>query len=80
MVSNPDQLNTTVVSNLRHYEALQQTNKSLEDVLNGMETGISSDLIAMDIRHALRYLGEITGAISTDDLLDNIFSNFCIGK
>lgn len=80
VVSNPDQLNTTVVSNLRHFEALQETQNSLEDVLNGMETGISSDLIAMDIRHALRYLGEITGAISTDDLLDNIFSNFCIGK
>ena len=80
VISNPDQLNTTIVTNLRHFEALQNTQTALQDVLNGMATGISSDLIAMDIRHALRHLGEITGSISTDDLLDNIFSNFCIGK
>jgi tRNA modification GTPase len=46
----------------------------------GMQTGITSDFIAMDIRRALHHLGEITGEISTDDLLGNIFSKFCIGK
>jgi tRNA modification GTPase len=46
----------------------------------GLNSGISSDFIAMDIRQALFHIGEITGEISTDDLLDNIFSNFCIGK
>ncbi|MCB0503180.1 MAG: tRNA uridine-5-carboxymethylaminomethyl(34) synthesis GTPase MnmE [Bacteroidetes bacterium] len=80
VISNPEQMNTTIVTNLRHFEALQKTQSALQDVLNGMAINISSDLIAMDIRHALRHLGEITGSISTDDLLDNIFSNFCIGK
>lgn len=80
VISNPEQMNTTIVTNIRHFEALQKTQSALQDVLNGMAMNISSDLIAMDIRHALRHLGEITGSISTDDLLDNIFSNFCIGK
>ena len=69
-----------VVTNLRHYQNLVQTNHSLNLVLQGMETGITGDLLAMDIRQALHYLGEITGAISSDDLLANIFSKFCIGK
>lgn len=69
-----------VVSNLRHYEALQKSNESLDKVLEGLQMGITGDFLAMDIRHALHYLGEITGEISTDDLLGNIFSNFCIGK
>jgi tRNA modification GTPase len=70
----------TVVTNLRHYESLYNARKSLEDVLNGIETDVSGDLLAMDIRQALHYLGEITGEITTDDLLGNIFSKFCIGK
>jgi len=70
----------TIVTNLRHYESLYNARKSLQDVVNGIETGISSDLLAMDIRQALHYLGEITGEITTDDLLTNIFSKFCIGK
>ena len=53
---------------------------NLGDVLRGMTTGVTSDFIAMDIRHALSALGEITGEISTDDLLETIFSKFCIGK
>ncbi|MCP4438327.1 MAG: tRNA uridine-5-carboxymethylaminomethyl(34) synthesis GTPase MnmE [Aureispira sp.] len=69
-----------VVSNLRHYEALQKSNESLDKVLEGLQMGITGDFLAMDIRHALHHLGEITGEISTDDLLGNIFSNFCIGK
>lgn len=70
----------TILSSTRHYAALNQTRESLNEVLNGLSNDIPSDLIAMDIRRALHYLGEITGEISTDDLLDNIFGNFCIGK
>ena len=70
----------TVVTNLRHYESLYNAQKSLTDVVEGISAGISGDLLAMDIRQALHYLGEITGEITTDDLLGNIFSKFCIGK
>ncbi|MEL6636045.1 MAG: tRNA uridine-5-carboxymethylaminomethyl(34) synthesis GTPase MnmE [Bacteroidota bacterium] len=70
----------TVVSNARHYEALRRAAQCLEEVLVGMGGGRSSDLVALDIRQALHYLGEITGQISTDDLLGNIFGKFCIGK
>ena len=69
-----------LVTSLRHYQNLMQTHQSLDRVLNGMSEGVTGDFLAMDIRQALHYLGEITGAISTDDLLDNIFSKFCIGK
>ena len=69
-----------VLSNARHYEALNNTYESLELVLNGLDTGIPSDLIATDIRHALHHLGSISGEISTDDLLESIFRDFCIGK
>jgi very-short-patch-repair endonuclease len=70
----------TVVSNARHYEALLQARNALTDTLTALERGISSDLVALDIRRALHHLGEITGEISTDDLLGNIFGRFCIGK
>jgi tRNA modification GTPase len=69
-----------VVTNLRHYQNLVQTNQSLDHVLSGMEKGTTGDFLAMDIRQALHYLGEITGSITSDDLLANIFSKFCIGK
>ena len=69
-----------IVSNSRHLEALQNAHQSLTSVLTNMEAGVTSDFIAMDIRQALYYLGEIVGEVSTDDLLGNIFSNFCIGK
>lgn len=69
-----------LVTNLRHYQALMQTNDSLNRVLAGMDSGITGDFLAMDIRQALHYLGEITGQVTTDDLLANIFSKFCIGK
>ena len=72
--------NNTIVSNARHYEALSKASTSLEAVLNGIHNNVSSDFVAMDIRHALTYLGEITGTITTDDLLDRIFREFCIGK
>ncbi|MCF2504804.1 tRNA uridine-5-carboxymethylaminomethyl(34) synthesis GTPase MnmE [Dyadobacter sp. CY107] len=70
----------TVVTNLRHYEHLVKTHDALNDVLNGLETGVTGDFLAQDIRLSLHHLGEITGTIVTDDLLDNIFSKFCIGK
>ena len=70
----------TIVSNIRHYEALGKTNESLNNVLLSIENGVSGDFMAIDIRRALHHLGEITGTISTDDLLENIFSKFCIGK
>jgi tRNA modification GTPase len=69
-----------LVTNLRHYQNLLQTNTSLDRVLESMYNGVTGDFLAMDIRQALHYLGEITGTITTDDLLDNIFSKFCIGK
>ena len=69
-----------VVSNMRHVEALAQAQQSLSKVLEGMAAGTTSDVWALDIRQTLHHLGEITGEISVDDLLGNIFSNFCIGK
>ena len=69
-----------LVTNLRHYQNLTQTNEALDRVLHSMNTGVTGDFLAMDIRQSLHHLGEITGIITTDDLLDNIFSKFCIGK
>ena len=69
-----------IVTNSRHYEALQQVNASLKDIKIGMQDNISGDLLALDIRRCLYYLGEITGEITNEDRLDYIFSKFCIGK
>lgn len=69
-----------LVTNLRHYQNLVSTHEALERVLHGMDTGITGDFLAMDIRQSLHFLGEITGSITTEDLLENIFSRFCIGK
>lgn len=69
-----------VLSNARHYDALRRADEALVRVLDGLAAGVSQDFVAMDIRQSLRELGEITGEITTDDLLGNIFSNFCIGK
>ncbi|MBB6610083.1 tRNA uridine-5-carboxymethylaminomethyl(34) synthesis GTPase MnmE [Pontibacter sp. Tf4] len=80
---NLGKLNTqqqTIVTNLRHVDSLNKTYTALDDVLNGLALGMSGDLVAADIRRALYSLGEITGEITTDDLLDNIFTKFCIGK
>ncbi|MEN8125964.1 MAG: tRNA uridine-5-carboxymethylaminomethyl(34) synthesis GTPase MnmE, partial [Bacteroidota bacterium] len=71
--------NQTIVSNSRHFEALNNALNAILEVQKGTENNISSDLIAIDIREALYHLGLITGAISTEDLLGNIFANFCIG-
>ncbi|GAB3936682.1 tRNA uridine-5-carboxymethylaminomethyl(34) synthesis GTPase MnmE [Mucilaginibacter myungsuensis] len=70
----------TLITNIRHLEALQRTQDALIRVLDGIGSQTTSDFLAMDIKQGLHYLGEITGAVSTDDLLDNIFSKFCIGK
>jgi len=79
-IQQMNQRSDATITNLRHYQALQDTDQSLQQVLTGLDTGVSSDFIAMDIRHALHYLSEITGEITTDDLLESIFRNFCIGK
>lgn len=75
-------LNTenVIISNVRHYEALLHVAESLERVRTGLENNLQEDFIATDIRHAIHYLGEITGEITTDEILQNIFRNFCIGK
>jgi tRNA modification GTPase len=70
----------TVVTNLRHYESLVETNKALDMVVMGIDNQVTNDFVAMDIRNSLYHLGLIVGEITTDDLLDNIFSKFCIGK
>ncbi len=70
----------TIVTNVRHYDSLTKTRESLLDVLGGLDSEVTNDFLAMDIRRSLHYLGEITGEITTDDLLANIFSKFCIGK
>ena len=72
--------NQTIVSNSRHFEALTNALSSIKEVEKGMAIDLSSDLLAIDIREALHHLGLITGAVSTEDLLGNIFANFCIGK
>jgi len=69
-----------VLTNARHYEALQATLANLTNALKGIETKLSGELVASDIRSALHHLGEITGEVTTDDLLGNIFGRFCIGK
>ncbi|MBK9255701.1 MAG: tRNA uridine-5-carboxymethylaminomethyl(34) synthesis GTPase MnmE [Saprospiraceae bacterium] len=79
-IQTHNQAEGTIISNTRHYEALENTKLCLQKVLEGLDFGISSDFIAMDIREALFHLGTITGEVSTDDLLESIFSKFCIGK
>ena len=69
-----------ILTNLRHYNALNKADEALQRVQQGLTAGISQDFVAMDLRQSLRELGEITGEITTDDLLGNIFSRFCIGK
>ncbi len=69
-----------IISNIRHLEALQKTEDALNRVMGGIDNPVTSDFLALDIKQALHYLGEIVGAVTTDDLLDNIFSKFCIGK
>ncbi|MGH1387827.1 tRNA uridine-5-carboxymethylaminomethyl(34) synthesis GTPase MnmE [Kordia sp.] len=72
--------NETIITNTRHYDALLKALEEIDKVHYGLESGLSGDLMAIDIRQALYHFGEITGEITSDDLLGNIFANFCIGK
>lgn len=80
VIGNFDLQNETIVSNVRHHDALTKTLTSLQKAKSGLVENVTSDFVAMDIRQAMYDLGTITGDISTDDLLGNIFSKFCIGK
>ena len=79
-IKTSNQSEGTIINNSRHFEALQNTKLSLQRVLSGMDANVSSDLLTIDIREALYYLGTITGQVTTEDLLESIFSKFCIGK
>lgn len=70
----------TIVTNARHHEALSKASLSLNEILHGIDQGITGDFLAIDIRKTIFHLAEITGEINADDLLHNIFSKFCIGK
>jgi tRNA modification GTPase len=69
-----------IISNARHYEALSKADEALLRAIDGLDSGISGDFLSQDIREVLHYLGEITGEITNDEILGNIFKNFCIGK
>lgn len=69
-----------IVTNARHYEILKNAHEAILRVLNGLDAGITGDFLAQDIRECLHYLGEITGEITTHEVLGHIFKNFCIGK
>ncbi len=70
----------TIITNTRHYTALQEVQQSLDTIKNGLDNAIPGDLLALDIRHCLHFISEITGDISNENVLDYIFSKFCIGK
>ena len=72
--------NDVIVTNVRHYEALTKAHEAIARVINGLEMNISGDFLSQDIRECMHYLGEITGQISNDEILGNIFGKFCIGK
>jgi tRNA modification GTPase len=69
-----------IVTNARHYEILKNAHEAIIRVLTGLDSGITGDFLAQDIRECLHYLGEITGEITTHEVLGHIFKNFCIGK
>jgi tRNA modification GTPase len=72
--------NETIVTNTRHYDSLLKALEEIQKVRFGLNSGLPSDLMAIDIKQALYYFGEITGEVTNDELLGNIFANFCIGK
>lgn len=74
------QTENTIITNARHYHALREVEKSLADIQAGLDNKIPGDLLALDIRRCLHFLGEITGEVNNEDMLDYIFSKFCIGK
>ena len=70
----------TVVTNARHYDALKHVADELDEILVGLDKGLPGDLLSLDIRHCLHYLGEITGEVTSEEQLSWIFGKFCIGK
>jgi tRNA modification GTPase len=80
VLQGKQQSEDTIVTNARHYHALKEVQKSLSDIRNGLNNNLPGDLVSLDIRRCLHYLGEITGEITNEDQLDYIFSKFCIGK
>ena len=80
MIDEPINTDNTIVTNARHFEALQQIQQCLLEIKAGLDNKLSGDLLAPDIRKCLYYLGEITGEVTNEDKLDYIFSKFCIGK
>jgi tRNA modification GTPase len=70
----------TIVTNVRHYEALNKAAGSIAEIKAGMDQKVTGDFLAIDIRKTLYHLGEIVGQVNADDLLNSIFSKFCIGK
>ena len=69
-----------VITNVRHKSALEKTKESIENIFNTLDNGMPMDLISVDLKEALDSLSEITGEISSEDLLDHVFKNFCVGK
>ena len=72
--------NTVMLTNLRHYQELRSAGEALEHVREGLDAGLSGDLLTPDLRQALHHVGSITGEITPDDILGEIFGRFCIGK
>ena len=72
--------NAVIVTNARHYQALTRARDAISRAIDGLNNGLSGDLLDQDIRECLHWLGEITGEITTDNILAEIFSHFCIGK
>ena len=77
---NPLNSSDIIVSNIRHYEALSHALEAIRRVKEGLQSNLSGEFVSQDIRECLHYLGEITGEISTDEVLGNIFEKFCVGK
>ena len=75
-----DNANEVIVTNSRHYEALLHAGEAITRAIEGLQLGISGDFVSQDIRECMHYLGEITGEITTDQILGSIFTRFCIGK
>ncbi len=80
VVEDRDQLNQSVIMSTRHHSSLSKTLDCVNKISHGLESGLSTDLLALEVRYAMNHLGEITGEIHSDDILESIFSSFCIGK
>lgn len=80
VITGPVSTEDTLITNTRHIEALKKILLSLQDIRDGMDNNLPGDLLALDIRHCLHYIGEIVGSVTNKDVLDYIFSQFCIGK